>query len=470
VNLRELTFLLSVSTIVAASLGCGKNDLATTTAASVPVKADEQAARGGGVDEGGEAERPSDLDRPLEEMVAREHFQRVPGVQPSDLDRPLDEMVALTCEHRKRTFECDECRYEVGFVRVPASLTEGALVTTATVERHSVAVPIAFTGEVRFDERRVGHVSSQVEGIVKKVHVALGDKVAAGQELVELESVAVGEAQAASLEAQGLLKLARHSFERVSELRKENISSQKEFLQAKQEFEAAQIRAESALGKLTRLGIDSQEANALTSSNSRGRLVLRAPIDGAVLVMHAVSGEVAKTDEPLITVGDNTTVWVWADLYERDIAAVNVAQAAAKLAASVSVEAYPRDEFAGSVDLVSPAMDESSRTVKVRVEVENADGRLLAGMFAAVKLFLPGTDQVTAVPREAVLDDEGRHFVFVHHEGEYYVRRPVIVGRAWSGWVEIVKGLKPAQTVIAEGAFLMKSDVLRSKMGAGCAD
>jgi cobalt-zinc-cadmium efflux system membrane fusion protein len=322
-------------------------------------------------------------------------------------------------------------------------------------------VPVSLTGEIRFDERRVGHVSSQVEGIIKRVHVALGDKVKKGQPLVEIESVAIGEAQAANLEAQGMLKLARRNFERVSELRKENISSEKEFLQAKQEIEAADIRAQGAVGKLTRLG---------TATGRGGRLVLRAPMDGSVLVMHAVSGEVARSELALVTVGDNTAVWVWADLYERDIATVQRGQAAGKLAASVAVKAYPGDEFPGTVDLVSPAMDESSRTVKVRVEVKNPDGRLLAGMFATVKLFLPGTDETLAVSRNAVLEDEGRAFVFVHHKGEYYVRRPVITGRAWATWVEVKKGLAEGQTVVDDGAFLMKSDVLRSKMGAGCAD
>jgi len=169
-------------------------------------------------------------------------------------------------------------------------------------------------------------------------------------------------------------------------------------------------------------------------------------------------------------VGDNTSVWVWADLYERDIATVKRGQATEKLAASVSVKAYPGDDFSGTVDLVSPAMDESSRTVKVRVEVKNPDGRLLSGMFAAVKIFLPGADETLAVPRHAVLEDEGRSFVFIHTSGEYYVRRPVSTGRTWATWVEIKKGLTEGQTVVDEGAFLMKSDVLRSKMGAGCAD
>ncbi|MBI5507424.1 MAG: efflux RND transporter periplasmic adaptor subunit [Deltaproteobacteria bacterium] len=387
-----------------------------------------------------------------------------PGVEaavPSDLDRPVDELFGRSCEHNQKAFECDACRYEVGVVRAAAALIAGGLVTTVKAESRKVALPIALTGEIRFDERKVGHVSSQVEGIVKQVHVALGDQVKKGQPLIEIESVVIGEGQSVYLEAQGMLRLARRNFERVSALRRENIASEKEFLLAGQELEAAEIRTAGALGKLTRLG---------TGGTAGGRLVLRAPMDGAVLVMHAVSGEVAKTDESLVTVGDNTAVWVWADLYERDIAAVKRGQAAQKLAASVAVKAYPGEEFPGTVDLVSPAMDESSRTVKVRVEVKNTDGRLLAGMFATVKLFLPGTTETLAVPKNAVLEDEGRSFVFVHHHDEYYVRRPVVLGRTWAGWVEIKNGLESSQIVVAEGAFLMKSDVLRSKMGAGCAD
>jgi cobalt-zinc-cadmium efflux system membrane fusion protein len=391
----------------------------------------------------------------------REHDEGAKGAETSDLDRTVPQLVELTCEHKMKTFECDECRYEVGFVRAPAALTDGGLLTTIKVERQKVSVPIALTGEIRFDERRVGHVSSQVEGVIKQVHVALGDRVKKGQPLIELESVAVGEGQAAYLEAQGMLALAQRSFARVSELRRDNIASEKEFLQAKQEFDAAEIRTTSARNKLTRLG---------TGGTVGGRVVLRSPLDGTVLLMHAVAGEVTQTNESLLTVGDNTAVWAWADLYERDISAVKQGQSTQKLTASLSVKAYPGEEFPGTVDLVSPAMDESSRTVKVRVQVNNDDGRLLAGMFTTVKLFLPGTDEALAVPKQAVLEDEGRAFVFVHHQGEYYVRRPVVVGRTWADWVEIKKGLVPAQTVVERGAFLMKSDVLRSKMGAGCAD
>ncbi len=380
---------------------------------------------------------------------------------PSDLDLPLEALFAAGCEHGGEAFECGACRHEVGVARAPAALFEGGLLATVRAGPRRAAMPVRLTGEVRFDERRVAHVSSQVEGVIRRVYAALGDRVKTAQPLLEIESVLVGEAQTAHREAQGLLGLARRNHARVAELRKENIASEREYLQARQELEVAEIRVEGSAGKLARLGADGA---------MRGRLVLRAPMDGAILKMHAVSGEVALTGESLLTVGDNSAVWVWADLYERDIAMVRRAQAAGPLSAAVSVEAYPGEEFPGRVDLISPAMDESSRTVKVRVEVANAGGRLLAGMFAGVRLDLPGDDDVLAVPREAILEDEGRAFVFVHHHDDYYVRRPVQAGRTWDGWTEVKQGLAPDQVVVGEGAFLLKSDVLRSKMGAGCAD
>ena len=388
----------------------------------------------------------------------------------TDLDRPVEELFSATCEHKKKTFECDECRAGVGVVRAPASLFEGGLLKTEKAVRERIEIPLVLTGEVRFDERRVTHLSTQAEGIVRKVHVALGDKVGKDQALVEIESVVIGEAEGAYLEAQAALRLARRNYERVAKLRKEAISSEKEYLQSKQEFEAAEIRVESAVGKLTRFGMSTSDANALSQASAMGSLVLRAPADGTMLSLHAVPGEVARIDQPLAIVGDNTTVWVWADLYERDVARVAREQQVKKLAAAVAVKAYPGEEFPGTVDFISPSMEEASRTVRLRVEVKNPAGRLLAGMFANVKVSLPGEEEAIALSKSAVLEDEGRSFVFMHHHDDYYVRRPVAAGRSWGARIEVVEGLGGGETVVADGSFLMKSDVLRSKMGAGCAD
>ena len=393
-----------------------------------------------------------------------------PEAEPSDLDSPVEELFRLTCEHRMKTFECDECRYETGVVRAPADLITGGLLDTVKAVRRRIEVQLRLTGEVQFDQRRVLRLSTQAEGNIRSVHVALGDRVKKGQALIEIESVAIGEAEGAYLEAQAVLQLARRNYQRVTELREEAIASEKEYLQSRHELETAQIRAESALGSLTRLGMSVADVNDLGQTSPRGRLVLCAPSSGSVLSLKAVPGEVARTEESLAIIGDNTTVWVWADLYERDIARIVQEQRRSRLSATVTVRAYPGEEFRGVVDLVSPAMEEASRTVRLRVEVKNPAGRLFAGMFADVNVLLPGKEEALALPRGAVLEDEGRSFVFTHHHGEYYVRRPVVLGSSWGDRVEVVKGLRSGDMVVADGAFLMKSDVLRSKMGAGCAD
>lgn len=391
----------------------------------------------------------------------------------SDLDRPVDELLAATCEHGKKTYECDECRYEVGVVRVPAKLVDGGLVTKASVSKRRVEAPIALTGEVRFDERRVTHISPRVEGAVRKVHVSLGERVHRGQPIVALDSVQLGEAESELLAAQAALRLARSSFERQEQLRKEHISSEKEYLAARQEQEAAQIRARTSKEKLARLGVASADLErfaAAERTSGDGALVVRAPAEGIVLEMHAVPGELVKPDESIVTVGDVSSVWVWANLHEDQLGRVLDAQRTRKLRAEIAVKAFPDASFPGTVDFVGPTMDERTRTVKVRVAAANPDAKLRAGMFASVRIFLPGEEEALAVPKAAVLSDEGRSFVFVHHHGDYWIRRPVEPGRKWLDWVEVKGGLSGSETVAADGSFLLKSDVLRSKMGAGCAD
>jgi cobalt-zinc-cadmium efflux system membrane fusion protein len=391
----------------------------------------------------------------------------------SDLDRPVEELFAATCEHGKKTHACDACRWEVGVVRVPAKLVQGGLLKQASVSRRRVEAPIALTGEVRFDERQVTHISPRVEGTVRKVHASLGEHVRRGQAIVELESVQLGEAESDYLAAQASLRLATASFERQRQLREEQISAERELLAARQEHETAQIRARSAQEKLSRLGVARGDVERLAGagrSSGDAVLVVRAPADGIVLEMHAVPGELVKPEESIVTVGDVSSVWVWADLHEDQLGRVLDAQRGGRLRAEIAVKAFPETPFPGTVDFVGPTMDERTRTVKVRVAAANPGAKLRAGMFASVRIFLPGAEEALAVPRSAVLTDEGRAFVFVHHEGDYWVRRPVEPGRAWLDWVEVKRGLAGAETLAAEGAFLLKSDVLRSKMGAGCAD
>ena len=401
---------------------------------------------------------------------AGEHQHEHGEEEGSDLDKPVEELFSARCEHQRPTFECDECRYEVGVVKAPKALFDEGLLERHVVGARALESAVELTGEIGFDEKRIAHLSSQVEGVIRKVHVGLGQRVEKGQPLIEIHSVAFGEAEGEYRAAQANLRLAEREHARQSGLRDEGITSEKEYLRAAQELEAAKIRLDTAAGKLVRLGLPASELDAVREGRREASLVLRAPASGVVLALHAVAGEIARPEESLATVGDLSRLWLWADLYENDLARVAESQARGNLSASVTVKAFPGREFAGVVDLVGPTMDPATRTVKARVLVENPDGGLRSGMFAKARLFVPTDAEVVAVPRAALMQDEGRSFVFVRQRGDYFVRRPVTPGRAWGGWVELVEGLEAGKEIAADGAFLLKSDVLRSKMGAGCAD
>ena len=329
------------------------------------------------------------------------------------------------------------------------------------------------TGEVRFAERKVTHLSPRAEGVIRKVLVALGEKVTVGQPLLEMESAGLGEAESSYLEAEATLRLSRKALDRQAALREEGISSEKEFLAARQEAESAGIRAQAAGDKLRRLGLGQAEIDGLGKAGpaaARGgsSSVPRPPGPSSTCTPSpARRPGPTRTSSPSVTCrrcgsGPTSTrgrcEQVLAHEHHGD------------MRATVTAKAFPGEAFPATVDFVAPSMDEKTRTLKVRVGVPNPKGKLRAGMFVNVALYLPSGPDALVVPRAALLSDEGRSFVFVRHQGDYWVRRPVETGRASGDQVEITKGLAGGETVATEGCFLLKSDVLRSKMGAGCAD
>jgi len=170
--------------------------------------------------------RPSPAPAPPKAEAGHVHAEHE-AAKVSDLDRPTDELFAATCEHAKKTHECDECRYQVGVVRVPEILLKEGLVKTATAEHRPLETLVPLTGEVRFAERKVTHLSPRAEGVIRKVLVALGEKVTVGQPLLEMESAGLGEAESSYLESEATQRLARKALDRQAALREEGISSEK---------------------------------------------------------------------------------------------------------------------------------------------------------------------------------------------------------------------------------------------------
>ncbi|MBK8594070.1 MAG: efflux RND transporter periplasmic adaptor subunit [Holophagales bacterium] len=394
----------------------------------------------------------------------------------SDLDRPVADLKAAVCEHRIPQYTCDGCRYEVGVVRAEADLfdrAKGGTLELAKASPRPLADNRDLTGEVRLNEERAVFLSPRAPGVVHAIRVDLGARVAAGQVLFEVESPDFRQAKADLARAAAAVGLAEATAARERELFEKRICPEKDLLEAEAARTGARADERAVKGRLLGLGLEPGEIEALATRPARpesGLLPVRAPFAGTILERSLSLGAQALPGDKLVLLADTSRVWVLTTIHEREVAAVLEAKARGPVEADVTVPAYPGRTFRGRIDHVGGTLDETTRTAKARVVVENPGDLLRSGMFARVRLRVRCEGGPLAVPSEAVLEDEGRSFVFVRLEGPYFVRRPVTVEHSEGGFVEVTGSLAAGDEVVSRGSFLLKSDVLRSKMGAGCAD
>jgi multidrug efflux pump subunit AcrA (membrane-fusion protein) len=188
-------------------------------------------------------------------------------------------------------------------------------------------------------------------------------------------------------------------------------------------------------------------------------LELKAPIDGVVIERKSTVGELVDKNSEIYTISDPVDLWVIAEIRERDIAAVKVGQEA-----SFQVLAYPDMEFRGKVVRTGNQVESDSRTLEVRIETRNEDGRLKSGMFADVKIVTTILDNVLVVPDSALETDGGEQILFVAMDGDKFEKRTVKLGMEQSGHVQILSGVKAGETVVTAGSFILKSELLKGEL------
>jgi cobalt-zinc-cadmium efflux system membrane fusion protein len=392
------------------------------------------------------------------------------GAEVSDLDRPVDEMWAASCEHNIPQYQCDECRYEIGMVKLDASIVgdKGLVATGFPGKRPGRHEERSLPGEVQLDETRTVHVASPLTGLITRGFTTPGALVEAGTSLFEVDSPEVAEAKASYLKAVAALDFSRKAAEREALLFSRKVASLVEVQEAEAKRTEAETDVATARGRLLRLGLVNKEIASISAKSGaaalNGLVIVRASRAGTVIEGHAAPGEHAETGKELLTISGLDKVWVMADLKEADISVVSSTGGG-----EAKVDALGRS-FSGRLDTIAGRMSEETRTAKARFSVDNPEGLLKPGMFVSVRVLMPAAGETIAVPKVAVLADEGRTFVFTHKEGDFWVRRPVTLGARFDDMVEIASGLTAEQRIITDGSFLLKSDVLRGKMGAGCAD
>jgi cobalt-zinc-cadmium efflux system membrane fusion protein len=396
--------------------------------------------------------------------------QTADGVHGED---KLSDLEKVICEHKIPIIDCDNCRFEVGVVKIVPSIAE-SLIETGMVEDIERTRVLKFTGQVQLDLTKTVEVVSTGGGRVEQVSKLLGEKVEKSDILAVIHSADLGQAEAEFLEVQAKLELEQSTFKREKELYEKKVSSEADYLNALNELKSAKASYAAADRRLHLFGLETNQIGSIKDEKENGEfanLVLRAPQAGTIIEQNISTGKIIGTAESLYRIADLSNLWVWCDVYEKDLAVLHEQFVKGQpLRAVVRVRAFAGNEFEGVVDLVGNLMDEHTRTVKIRVQVKNPEKKLRPGMFAEVEVMIPGQGRMAAVPRNAIMSDAGKNFVFQHWKKNLWARRDVTVGSIHGDFAEILSGIPTGATIVTSGAFMLKSDILREKMGAGCAD
>lgn len=344
---------------------------------------------------------------------------------------------------------------EEGHLKLSPQERETAGLKIEDLQEQPLADQVALTATIKANQDRIAHVAPRVPARLVKVMANLGDKVRSGQAMAQLDSLELGEAHSAYQQARSQLALATADYERAQKLKADDIIPDKEFLRTRSEYEKAKSAQRSAADRLRLLDAGHTD----NEQGSPSEFPLRAPFEGTVIEKKAVLGELAQPDRSLFTVADLSNLWIEANLFEKDLSRVRVGAAA-----TVTVSAYPGEEFKGKLTYISSTVDKETRAVVARVEVPNPDGRLKPEMFATALIATGTTARALAVPQEAVLMLNGQPTIFVA-EGDEFEARPVETGAKVGNRVLVSSGLKAGEQVVTRGAYVLKAKMLKSQIG-----
>lgn len=329
---------------------------------------------------------------------------------------------------------------------------------TVKVKAERFAHSVSVTGSLSFNHDRLAQLASPGDALVLEVLVDVGQVVTAGQTLVALASSQVGAAQAQAQSAKARLTAARAAVEREEKLLKSGVSTARDVDEARRVLSSIEAEQASALASI-------RAAGGGTRMGSDGRYVLTAPFAGVVVSRDAISGRTAAAGQVLVSVADPSVVWALLEIPEADAPSVRAGQKV-----TLVFDGLRGEKRDGKIALVAPIVDPKTRTVRARVDLPNPDRSLRGGTFFRAEIEVAAAHQAILVPRDAVQRAQGRPLVFVKKSAEVYVPVPVELGAGTHERVEIAQGLQAGDEVVTTGAFLLKTEILKDSIGAGCCD
>jgi len=338
---------------------------------------------------------------------------------------------------------------------------ERAGIRIAEVTTRATAGAITVPATVTSNAYRDTKVNALVGGIVRQVMVELGAPVDRGQPLAVVFSAELADAQMKYLSLRAMLRAEEQKLHRTERLVELGAASRQELEEITAVHHARETEVAAARQRLLLLGLSADSVARLDSASQVvSEVTVPSPMSGMVVARSVNPGQVVGAGQDLFVVTDLGSVWVIADVYEKDFAAVRVGTAA-----TITVPSAPAMALRGRVAYIDPRVEPATRTAKVRVEVPNRNGELRLGMFVTATFETASMRRITVVPRTAVQTVGERAVVYVPVEGEEarFAERPVKLGPPVGDLIQIVEGLKPGERVVTDGSFFLRAEAARSR-------
>jgi cobalt-zinc-cadmium efflux system membrane fusion protein len=316
------------------------------------------------------------------------------------------------------------------------------------------------SGKGGFNEDHLSYVSSPLVGRVVEVDVRAGAHVEPGQTLAVIDSPDLGAASSEFIKARADLILAERTHKLAQELLAAKAMAAKDSQKAEDEYVKAKADLRRTRERLLSLGMPQDQLDGpLEALHVRSQFNLTAPISGTVVERTLTLGQMVGGDAPqrLFIIADLNTLWVTVDIYEKDLPLIHPGEEV-----SVQAAAWPDEQFHGRIDYVGDTVDPNSRTIKVRLTVDNHQLRLKPEMFVTASVHTTGTATVLTVPLAAVHGEgTGQPYVFAGVDGNRFARRPVTLGAKVDDRVAVLTGLSPQDRVVTTGSILLKAEADR---------
>ena len=330
-------------------------------------------------------------------------------------------------------------------------------VETTLAELGSDVHELSLAGKIAYGEDRYSRVSSPLQGRVVEVRAHLGEHVQAGSVLLVLDSQEIAQAYAEYAKEDSELRYETRAYELAKDLYENKALAMKDLKQAENELIKARAEFRRAKERLLSLRVPAQELEKpLERQKITSRFEMKSPLSGTVVERNVTPGQSIGGDsgQVLFTVADLDMLQVVADVYERDLAYLALVKEGQS--AKVSVEAYPDVTFPATVATIGDVVDPTSRTIKLRAWVNNKDHRLKPEMFARLHVQVGESTPLLVIPREAVVVEDGRQFVYVVEGPDQYVKREVKVSTISPDKVRVLEGLTSGQRIVTKGAVLIR--------------